>query len=477
MAPGAGARLAAALLLFVCSADARAETLKIASKPSGATVEIDGVLTGTTPFEKDYPGGYFHKTRTSMGSRLEHPMVARISLDGYATKEIRLTDGPMRWISVNGRNHGEYWLLKSDHFEVDLQPIEQVFTGGVRANLSGPGKVDLRPELPIEELVRKTKPAVVYLRGLDKSGTGFFVTDTGVIVTNAHLARGEESLLTILPGGRALEAKIVYIDPDLDVALAKVEGKNFPHLTLADASMVRQGESVLAIGNPGDAMLFSVTKGVVSAVGKFPNAGPGTWIQTDAPVNPGNSGGPLLNSRGEVIGINTQKLIKKNVTGIGFALSASDVLQVLRRFYPDISPGGSTESTQSAPASGLDTPGEVPQAGGKDSNAAMAASSSGETQPNSESASAAAQGAEAASEPQASQAPAGFGMVAITSDPDSAEIYVDEKFVGNAPAKLKLSAGNHTIVLRAAGFAEWKRVLEILKDSRVTLKPVLERAP
>ncbi len=204
-----------------------------------------------------------------MGSRLEHPMVARISLDGYATKEIRLTDGPMRWISVNGRNHGEYWLLKSDHFEVDLQPIEQVFTGGVRANLSGPGKVDLRPELPIEELVRKTKPAVVYLRGLDKSGTGFFVTDTGVIVTNAHLARGEESLLTILPGGRALEAKIVYIDPDLDVALAKVEGKNFPHLTLADASMVRQGESVLAIGNPGDAMLFSVTKGVVSAVGKF----------------------------------------------------------------------------------------------------------------------------------------------------------------------------------------------------------------
>jgi Trypsin-like peptidase domain len=66
-------------------------------------------------------------------------------------------------------------------------------------------------------------------------------------------------------------------------------------------------------------MLFSVTKGIVSAVGRFDAAGPGTWIQTDALINPGNSGGPLLNSRGEVIGINSQKLIKKNVTGIGFA--------------------------------------------------------------------------------------------------------------------------------------------------------------
>ena len=80
-------------------------------------------------------------------------------------------------------------------------------------------------------------------------------------------------------------------------------------------------------------------------------------------------------------------------------------------------------------------------------------------------------------EPFNSQPPHGFGTVAITSDPDDAEIYVDEKFVGNAPAKLKLAAGSHNMVLKAAGFAEWKRTLEILKDSQVTLKPVLERAP
>jgi serine protease Do len=333
--------LCCALLLLCCPQRAAADKLQITSTPPGATVELDGVVAGTTPFEKDFPGGYFRKTRTSIGSRLEHPVVARISLTGYASKEIKLTEGPMNWISLNGRNRGEYWLFKSAHFSVELQPISETFTGDITAKVSD-SSIALAPELSLEELVRRSKPAVVYLKGLDKSGSGFFVTGTGVIVTNAHLARGEETLHTLLSTGRELEAKVVYVDPDLDIALVKVatasEEGELPHLTLADASTVRQGESVLAIGNPGDAMLFSVTKGIVSAVGKFPSAGPGTWIQTDAPINPGNSGGPLLNAHGEVIGMNTQKLIKKNVTGIGFALSATDLLEVLRRFYPHAVP-------------------------------------------------------------------------------------------------------------------------------------------
>lgn len=87
-------------------------------------------------------------------------MVARISLAGYSTKEIQLTDGPIHWIGLNGRSHGEYWLLKAEHFHVDLQPISQVFTGGLTARLPASGTVDLQPELSLEELVRRTKPAV-----------------------------------------------------------------------------------------------------------------------------------------------------------------------------------------------------------------------------------------------------------------------------------------------------------------------------
>jgi S1-C subfamily serine protease len=445
------------LLLLAYPRRASADKLQITSNPPGAAVELNGVAVGATPFEKEFPGGYFRKTKTSMGARLEHAMVARVSLPGYTTKEFTLTEGPQNWVSLKGRNLGEYWLLKTDHFHVDLKPIAETFTGEIGAKDSGT-TYTIQPELSLEELVRLTKPAVVYLKGLDKSGSGFLVTSTGVIVTNAHLARGEESLLTQLSGGQQFEARVVYIDAELDIALAKVEQPaakiEFPHLPLTAATNVHQGESVLAIGNPGDAMLFSVTKGIVSAVGKFPNAGPGTWIQTDAPINPGNSGGPLLNSRGEVIGINTQKLIKKNVTGIGFALSSSDVLEVLRRFYPNAGP--------------------APQQSARGKNTA-AAESADSTQPPGTSSFV----SESAPppDPQTSASPDGFGTVAITSEPDGAEIFIDEKFHGNAPAILKLSAGSHAIVLKFPGRADWHRTLEVLKSSKLSLKAALDPAP
>jgi serine protease Do len=260
---------------------------------------------------------------------------------------------------------------------------------------------------------------VVFLKSLTKSGTGFFITATGVIATNAHLARGEEALLATLPNGTQLEAKIVYVDPDLDIALAKTPGEGFPHLPLAGAATVRQGESVLAIGNPGDAMLFSVTKGIVVAIDRFDAAGPGTWIQTDAPINPGNSGGPLLNSRGEVVGINSQKLIKKNVTGIGFALSASDLLAVLHHFYPE----------------------------GPNANESIAASANAKLPTG-------ASMMNTAASPQISP---GFGVTEITSDPDGGEIFLDNKFVGTSPATLRLSEGVHVLIIKSPHHAGQRR--------------------
>jgi S1-C subfamily serine protease len=218
--------------------------------------------------------------------------------------------------------------------------------------------------------------------------------------------------------------------------LAKTPGEGFPHLPLAEAATVRQGESVLAIGNPGDGMLFSVTKGIVSAIGRFDAAGPGTWIQTDAPINPGNSGGPLLNSRGEVIGINSQKLIKKNVTGIGFALSASDLLEVLHRFYPT----GSRPNESIAASASVKLP-------------------SGSSMMNT------------AASPQISP---GFGITEITSDPDGGEIFLDDKFVGSCPAKLRLGEGAHTLIVKSRHHTDWQRSITVLKDSVVTVKAKLD---
>ena len=92
------------------------------STPPGATVEIDGVKVGKTPFVKDYPGGYFHRTKTVFGSRLEHPLVARIKLDGFAPKEVQLCDGPTQWRDMHGKDHGEYWTFKVSSFDVALGP-------------------------------------------------------------------------------------------------------------------------------------------------------------------------------------------------------------------------------------------------------------------------------------------------------------------------------------------------------------------
>jgi S1-C subfamily serine protease len=207
-------------------------------------------------------------------------------------------------------------------------------TGSI-TRVSRHASTKVEDELPLEDLIAKAKSAVVYLRGVDKSGTGFFITQTGVIATNAHVAPNEEALALVMSGGIQLDAKVASVDDELDIALVKVAGNGFSYLPLADTSRVRQGESVFAIGNTGDGMQFSVTQGIVSSVGPFPSAGHGTWIQTDAQMNPGNSGGPLLNALGEVIGISTQKVTRKNVSGISFALSVGDLLWVLQKFYHD----------------------------------------------------------------------------------------------------------------------------------------------
>jgi hypothetical protein len=115
-----------------------AETLTITSTPSGAKVEIDGRRAGTTPYTTEYPGGYFHKTHTVFGARLDHSLTVRISRDGYLATRVTITQGPFEWVAVNGRNHGQYFLLKSHHFDIKLEPISYG-SGGPAETTEGQG--------------------------------------------------------------------------------------------------------------------------------------------------------------------------------------------------------------------------------------------------------------------------------------------------------------------------------------------------
>jgi hypothetical protein len=110
-----------ALLVWLLPAGrAEADTLTITSTPSGATVEIDGSVVGKTPYRTTVPGGYFHKTHTVFGARLEHAMMLRVSMEGYGSAQINMTDGPFEWTAITGRREGTYFLLRSNKFDVNL---------------------------------------------------------------------------------------------------------------------------------------------------------------------------------------------------------------------------------------------------------------------------------------------------------------------------------------------------------------------
>jgi serine protease Do len=160
------------------------------------------------------------------------------------------------------------------------------------------------------------------------AGTGFFVDAEGHILTNHHVIDGAERITVKLTDGRSLRAHVIGSDPDTDIALIKVDGSNnWPHATLGDSDGLRVGEWVCAIGNPL-AYEHTVTVGVVSFIGrKLFNQSLDNYIQTDAAINFGNSGGPLINARGEVIGINSA--ISRQASSIGFAVPINQANAIL----------------------------------------------------------------------------------------------------------------------------------------------------
>src|SRR6266446_3201813 len=195
---------------------------------------------------------------------------------------------------------------------------------------------------PWVELARTLKPAVVNIstKRVDKSnqffdqffggrprravrslGSGFVINPSGLIVTNNHVVDGATEIKVTLADGRELPGRVLGRDPKTDIALLKVDATGLLVIPLGDSSRLQVGEPVMAIGNPFG-LEQTVTTGIVSATGRVIGEGPyDDFIQTDASINPGNSGGPLINARGEVIGINTAIFSQSGGSvGIGFAI-------------------------------------------------------------------------------------------------------------------------------------------------------------
>jgi S1-C subfamily serine protease len=167
------------------------------------------------------------------------------------------------------------------------------------------------------------------------TGSGFIITSDGKLLTNAHVVADADEVEVVLKDGRSFKGKVMGLDPVTDVAAIKIQADKLPAVTFGDSEGLIPGQWAIAIGNPLG-LDNTVTAGIISATGRSSrevgiNDKRVNFIQTDAAINPGNSGGPLLNDRGEVIGINTA--IRANAQGLGFAIPISTARRISDQLF------------------------------------------------------------------------------------------------------------------------------------------------
>jgi serine protease Do len=208
-------------------------------------------------------------------------------------------------------------------------PVETAGVGqspGLRYTAASPdaGELDsagLAPdEVTVVTVARQVAPSVVSVQQNGGFGSGVVIRRDGVILTNAHVVGQAREVRIGLADGREIGARVLGRDPSVDVAVVRVTGSELPVAPLADSDALLVGQTAIAIGNPLG-LERTVTRGVISAIDRSPRGfGLDGLIQTDAAISPGNSGGPLLDSRGRVIGINTAVISAPGASGLGFAV-------------------------------------------------------------------------------------------------------------------------------------------------------------
>ncbi|HXE58426.1 MAG TPA: trypsin-like peptidase domain-containing protein [Gemmatimonadales bacterium] len=210
--------------------------------------------------------------------------------------------------------------------------VETLGAGGAQALRVQDGPTSFTDEEEtVIRVARMASPAVVSVSTGASSGSGIIVRRDGVVLTNAHVVGNADVVEVGLADGRRLRGQVLGRDPSLDVAVVRIRADGLPVATLGDSDRLVVGQRAIAIGNPLG-LERTVTSGVVSAVNRSPRGlGLDQLIQTDAAISPGNSGGPLLDSQGRVIGINTVVIRAPGAEGLNFAIPINLAYDVARQ--------------------------------------------------------------------------------------------------------------------------------------------------
>lgn len=226
------------------------------------------------------------------------------------------------------RNQKEHYANLNDElisFKRDTQSQINALTEEIMTLTTQLGNVDQEigtlkaiKSSDFSNIVEDSTPSILTIRTDVSQGTGFVISDNGYVITNEHVLVGARTVWGIDENQKVVDLDFIGSNSPLDIALLKAN-KTFNALNLGNSDSVKVGESVVAIGNPLG-LQFSVSQGIISAIGREGPNGEDVYFQTDAALNPGNSGGPLIDSDGEVIGINNYKISGDN---IGFALESN----------------------------------------------------------------------------------------------------------------------------------------------------------
>ncbi|KKQ73196.1 MAG: Protease Do [Berkelbacteria bacterium GW2011_GWB1_38_5] len=232
-----------------------------------------------------------------------------------------------------------------------LQDILGIKGSSININSTKTEKLRLEESSAITDTVKKVTPAVVSITSSrnvqdlfgqilqqEGGGTGFIITNDGLILTNKHVAQSGDNLSVLTSDGKSYPAKIAALDPTNDLAILKIDASGLPVVDLGDSNDLQIGQWVIAVGNALGQFQNTVTIGVISARERQLVAGSGNGdqeqlnnlLQTDAAINSGNSGGPLVNLAGQVIGINTA--VASNAQGIGFAITINQAKGALESY-------------------------------------------------------------------------------------------------------------------------------------------------